>query len=88
MYLIFKKKLLLVKVYLFLNYITMAMEELRTLVEELKEEWIFVEIKEETNEEVGRVLATRCTCCGSKCGACAWCKWPEFSETKHEREAA
>lgn len=44
--------------------------------------WIFVEIKEETNEEVGRVLATRCTYCGNKCRACAWCKWPESFEKK------
>lgn len=74
--------------YLFLKYITMAMEELRTLVEDLKEEWISIEIKEETNEEVSKVLATKCTCCGSRCGACAWCKWPESSEEKYEREAA
>lgn len=68
----------------------MAMEELRTLVEELKKEGISVEIKDETNEEVSKVLATRCTrCWTSRCAACSWCKrWPEASEKKYEREAA
>ena len=67
----------------------MAMEELRTLVEELEKEWISVEIKEETNEEVSKVLATKCTRCGtSRCASCSWCKRLEMSEKDDEREAA